>query len=271
MNKLRVKLTVPLILLLLCTALLPLPASAVTYTSYENYTAGDDSAGWAYSGNWHTQTFTTNATLPGTSHTINAVKLKLYREGVAGTFTVGIRATNASGTPIGLDLATGTLDGDTLTTNAGGIWYSTTVDEITLAANTTYAIVCRGVGTDANNQTFIRYDAAGATYTGGHRWSSTDGGVTWAADTGADYVFEVLDTPTLDVYGANVFEGYLYDGDWLITASYLNVFEPYYTGNSSRDSFYLQLTKADDTLIAQVPMPAWGYKQIGRASCRERV
>jgi len=260
MKKLQVKLALPLILILLCTALLPLTVNAVTYTSYENYTTGDDAAGLVFTGNWSVQTFTTNATLPGTSHTINTIRLKLYQLGEAGTLAVGIRATNSSGAPIGLDLSSGTLGGDTITTDAGGIWYDIEVDEITLAANTSYAIVSRGTGANATNTLGWRYNSTGATYSGGNRWSSIDGGVTWVSDAGADYVFEVFGTPAMEVHGANVYEGYLYDGDWLVVVSYKNIFEPYYTGGSSRDSFYVQLTNADNTLIAQTPMPEWGYK-----------
>ena len=252
--------TIPLILALLVTMLLPATASAVTYTSYENYTTGDDTDAEIYGAIWFAQTFTTNATLPGTSHTVNTIRLKLLKEGVPGTLTAGIRATNSSGAPTGLDLCSGTYDGTLFTSVAGGNWYDITVDEITLDVNTTYAIVCRGTGTLSTANIHWRYDTAGATYTGGHEWASTTGGAIWTADTDEDYMFNVFGSPAMEVIGANVYEGYINDGDWLIVAKAKNIFEPYYGDDTSKGSFYLQFTKADDTLIAQTPLPAWGYK-----------
>jgi len=67
-------------------------------------------------------------------------------------------------------------------------------------------------------------------------------------------------TGSLEIKGAEVYSGYLEEGDWLIVVSYNNTLEPYYGNDTSQDAFLLQLTKADDTLIAQVPLTAWGYR-----------
>ena len=72
-------------------------------------------------------------------------------------------------------------------------------------------------------------------------------------------MFEIRGRCTLDMGGANVFEGFVYDGDWLIVCNYLDIFEPYFTDSASEATFVLQFTKADDTLIGQVPVQQWGY------------
>jgi len=63
-----------------------------------------------------------------------------------------------------------------------------------------------------------------------------------------------------EIKSANAYSGYLEANDWLITIEYQNTLEPYYGNYTSQDSFLLQFTEADDTLIAQTPLPAWGYK-----------
>ena len=248
--------TIPLILALLVTMLLPATASAVTTNSYENYTAGNDNGTELYVSNWAAQTFSTNFT----SHTVSTIRLRLYQEGAAGTLTVGIRETNSSSYPQGVDLCLGTYDGELLTTAVTGDWYDVAVDEITLSVNTTYAIICSGSGVNATNNVHWLYDDSAATYSGGSQWLSTTGGTIWTADIGDDYMFNVFGSPAMEVYGVNVYQGYLYEGDWLIVAKAKNVFEPYYGDDTSKGSFYFQFTKADGTLIAQTPLPAWGYR-----------
>ena len=82
------------------------PVGAVTL--YENYNTGDDNGSLIYSTVWNAQTFT-----PASSHTILKVNLKLIKVGNPGTITVSIRATDA-GKPTGVDLCSGTTNGNTL-------------------------------------------------------------------------------------------------------------------------------------------------------------
>jgi len=253
------QLTLPLILALLLTALLPQTATAATYTSYENYTTGDDASDEIYGAYWCAQTFTTNATPPGESHTVNVLRLKMYQEGTPGIVTASIRGVNDSGAPTGTDLSSGAYDGSLMTAGATGAWYDFIVDEITLDVNTTYAIVCAGTGADAANNVHWRHDIGGATYSGGQAWNSTTGGATWGNYSAQDFMFEVFGLPAMEIIGANVFEGYVYDDDWIIVVEYKNTWEPLYSDDLAKSSFLLQLNKADGTLIGQVPMQSWDY------------
>lgn len=244
------KKTVIFILALTLASLMPVLARASGETLYESYTTGDDTNASIYTVNWVAQSFTT--TQP---HTINSLRLYLQGIGTPGTLTVGIRATNATGYPIGNDLCSGTL-----ASPAGLGWYNIPVDEYNLAVNTTYAIVASGTGTSASNCIAWRYDTDGSTYTGGDRYNSTNAGGAWTKYNTSDLLFEIYGNPSMQIYGANVYSGYMSDNDWLVVVKGINTAEPYYSTSESKSSFSLQLTKADDTLIAQTPLPAWGYK-----------
>ena len=87
-------------------------------TLKDYYNTGDDGTPTLIGGvYWESQTFTASST-----YDIGSVKLKLYRIGTPGTLTVSIRATDGNGQPTGADLASGTTDGNTLTTNTSGEW-----------------------------------------------------------------------------------------------------------------------------------------------------
>lgn len=259
MTKAFRQLTLPLILALLSVALFPVSAEATIYTSYENYTANDDADDSIFGACRSAQTFTTNSTPPGESHTVNVLRLMMYKQGTPGTLTASIYAVNSTGAPTGTQLTYGTYDASVMTTNAAGAWYDVIVSELTLDANETYAIVCSGTGADAANDIHWRYDTAGATYSGGHGWNSTTGGATWGNFTGRDFMFEVFGLPAMEIIGANVYEGYVYDDDWIVVVEYKNTWEPFYSEDLAKSSFLLQLTHVDDTLIGQVPLQSWDY------------
>jgi len=64
-----------------------------------------------------------------------------------------------------------------------------------------------------------------------------------------------------EITGAEVYSGYVEGGDWLIVIKYKNTLEPYFGNDTSGNAFRLQLVEADNsTLIAQTPLPSWGYK-----------
>ena len=67
-------------------------------------------------------------------------------------------------------------------------------------------------------------------------------------------------TGLFEVSVANVYSGYIEPNDWLIVIKYKNTLEPYYGNDTSKNAFLIQLTTANDTLIAQTPLPAWGYR-----------
>jgi hypothetical protein len=59
-----------------------------------------------------------------------------------------------------------------------------------------------------------------------------------------------------------VFQDYYASGDWLITCSYLNTYVPYYPADNPKSHFMFQLLNGA-TVLAQTPVPQWGYKPIG--------
>ena len=148
----------------------PSPVLADSPSLYESFNVGDDAAQQVYGNNWYAQTFLTTS-----AHTVSEVRLKIYRVLLPGTFTVSIRATDA-GDPSGADLTSGTIDGDILTANAAGDWYTIELTEYDLEDATTYAIVVRAVSGNATNYVGWRYDNA-AGYAGGSESDSANGGV----------------------------------------------------------------------------------------------
>jgi hypothetical protein len=154
---------------------------------YEFYNTGDDDYGWNRGGAnvWQAQTFTVGAI----GHTVDSIKLKLFRAGNPGTFTVSIRATDGNGLPNGSDLTSGSVAGTSLPTTAA--WFEIAVTQHTLSANTKYAIVCRSSTGDLSNYFAWRCDTSSPSYTSGNRAYSTNSGSTWSNDMNQDFMFEV--------------------------------------------------------------------------------
>ena len=159
---------------------------------YEYYNTGDDGYSWEYDVYWKAQTFTVGAT----GHTVSSVKLKLFRYGSPGTVTVSIRATDGSGHPTGPDLTSGTIDGNSLTTNSSGLWYEITLTEITLSASTKYAIVVRAPSGTGSNFLCWKRDGSSPTYTDGNEEDSSNSGGAWTSDATKDLMFEVWGNAT---------------------------------------------------------------------------
>jgi len=153
---------------------------------YEYYIVNDDEDRGAYGVQWRAQTFT-----PSVAHKITSVKLLLFRTNSPGTLTVGIRATDGNGHPTGGDLCSGTTDADTLPTASPYEWREITLgDGYALSADTKYAIVCRAIDGDGNNQVRWRDDETDPTYAGGIKEISANSGVDWTAQTDRDHMFE---------------------------------------------------------------------------------
>jgi len=160
-------------------------------TLYENYTTGVDGANPIATTRYHCQTFT-----PAIAHTITSVKMLLYRIGSPGTFTVAITAVDGSSKPTGADLATGTYNGNTLTADAGGLWYEITLGAGTLlSASTEYAMQVRVGGVQWTDCVLWRSDDTSPTYAGGIFGSSNDSGSTWTMVTTVDFLFEDWGNP----------------------------------------------------------------------------
>jgi hypothetical protein len=167
-------------------------------TLYEYYNTGDDSVGSVLLAHWEAQTFT-----PSAAHKITSVKLKLFRSGSPGILTVGIRATDVNGHPTGADLCSGTIDGNTLTTDPAGAWYEITLGAGCVLASTKYAIVIRISGGDIGNYVAWLCDITSPTYAGGCRESSEDSGGTWESVSYVDFMFEDWGVPLTEILRPN--------------------------------------------------------------------
>lgn len=163
------------------------------------YTTGDNNEREIYGSDWEGQTFTVGAS----GFTVTGVKLKLWRDGNPGTFTVSIRATSG-GLPTGSDLTSGSMDGNTITTTSPGEWYTVGVSSYSLDPSTEYAIVTRAVDGDIDNLVEWRTDTT-PSYGGGTEVYSTDSGQSWDSSD-ADHMFEIMGT-TIQVTATGVTSG----------------------------------------------------------------
>jgi hypothetical protein len=154
------------------------------------------SANEAYGTYWYCQPF--KCLWP---HEIWRVRLKLYREGLPGTVTIGIRKVRTEA-----DLVTATLDGNALTTDTAGQWVD--IDFTThpqLDFLTEYNIVVRATAGDASNSVHIIADSA-KTYGGGYVYYSSNSGGSWSYYGSANWAF------LFEEWGRDVSKGLEYGG-----------------------------------------------------------
>jgi hypothetical protein len=146
-------------------------------TEYEYYDTGDTGIySSIYGVNWEAQTFTVGAQ----AHTLVSVVLKLYKYNSTRDVVVSIKATDGSGHPTGDDLTSHTFSASLLG-NSPGSFYEIVMDlEISLAANTKYAIVMRqpsgGSSTDC-----IGWRTKANGYADGNLETSANSGSSWTA------------------------------------------------------------------------------------------
>lgn len=155
-----------------------------TLSLFERYNSGDNDVNSVVDPKWESQTFT-----PQTSHVIKKVRIKIYRLGLPGIVSVGIKATDVEGKPSGADLASGTINGDGFTTNSTGDWYDIDLGSgASLSSGVKYAIV---LGNNASGWARWKVNTH-SNYGGGNSLTSFDSGSTWAFctdgyDTGGGY------------------------------------------------------------------------------------
>jgi hypothetical protein len=168
-------------------------------TLQDSYTDDDDDF-VLYGAAWRGQTFT-----PSTSFYATSVKLKMYAAGSPGTVTVSIRNTSG-GVATGVDLCSGTTNGDTLTASTAGELREVAMSptSITLSAGTMYAICARAPAGDASNKLGLRQKYVGAD-AGGTRIDSGDSGASWTTDT-MDLVFYIYGTATAGGGGGGAYK-----------------------------------------------------------------
>ena len=157
---------------------------------YEYYNINDPALASLWGDFWQAQSFT-----PRSAHTVESVKLLMYRLGSPGTVTVSVKATDVDGLPDGADLCDGTTDGDTLPVEYAGEWREITLGAgAALSAGTKYAIVVRALTGDVDNYARWRHKSPAPYPRGAHVFSS-DAGATWEEDTSRDMMFEEWGSP----------------------------------------------------------------------------
>ena len=153
------------------------------------YNTGDNNGSTFGLTTWRAQSFKASS-----GYSAESVKLLLLKSasGALGTVTVSLRAVDGSSFPTGGDLAVGTTDGNTLTTDFAGEWREITFGTpYELTAEVTYAIVVRALAA-AFFGTW-RAEVPG-TFADGVGSRSTNSGSTWTIPVSTDNMFEVYGT-----------------------------------------------------------------------------
>lgn len=157
---------------------------------YEYYSILDPALANLYGIFWQGQTFT-----PWDAHSIEKVRLRMYRHGEPGVVSVAIKATDGDGLPTGVDLCSGETSGNTLPTDYTWKWRDVPVSPYYgLASDTKYAIVVRAPNGDQNSFVRWRY-ARPQPYPRGIHVFSADEGTHWRKDTARDMMFEEWGDP----------------------------------------------------------------------------
>lgn len=160
-------------------------------TLYEHFLTNNSSLPF-FSINWKAHTFTVGTVSTNENFNITSTKILIYRDGNPGTITVSIQSVDGSSKPSGVDLSSGTTDGNTLTTDFSGEWREIIMSSYELQASTKYAIVARISGGDSSNEVRWRNNNLGG-YAGGSALLSSDSGSTWST-LGNDFAFEIHGT-----------------------------------------------------------------------------
>jgi len=126
--------------------------------------------------------------IPTEDYHITKVRLFAYKTGTPGTITVTIEGLSG-GLPSGVALATGTINGTTLTSDTAGGWVEISLGAgADLTSGTTYVIVVKNSDTSSGNAIWWRALLAGG-YTGpAYNWNGT-----WNDFGARDFLFETYD------------------------------------------------------------------------------
>ena len=163
--------------------------SAITYSLYEYLNTGDSTfinfdavAGAAK----RAQTFT-----PSVNHVINFIKLKLHRVGSPGSVAISINSTSGA-SPSDTVLCSGTLDGNTLTTDGNGVWYTINMSSgCSVSAGTKYTIVVNAPNSNSASQLNWRLNTNNSYPRGEYYYFYNNSWLTYIYD----FVFEEWGTP----------------------------------------------------------------------------
>ena len=155
------------------------------------YDTGDDSAAIEYGNEEVAQSFT-----PTSHWNITSIEIKIYRVGSPTNLNgLTLYTTDANGHPDQVINSIGFSTGG-ISTDTNGVWYTVTFPSgQALTAGVKYVMRLTG-GDSAGVYLAWRYDNNDATYAGGVRLHSTDGGTNWVDQTGDDLMFRINGTVT---------------------------------------------------------------------------
>jgi len=144
---------------------------------------------------WKAQTFTVGTVGDNEDFIIKSVKVLGYRYGSSpGEVIASIKNIDCCGAPVGPDLCSGSIDGNTFTSSGNGEWYEIELSgsNCNLSASTQYALVMRNPG--GNSMNYVNWIFVySPDYLGGQRYSSFDSGGSWTPGTwGTDFNFQVI-------------------------------------------------------------------------------
>jgi len=176
----------------------------------DSFNSGDTGSSSPIKGNdWIAQIFTTSY-----NHVIKAVRLKLFRNLSPGNIIVSIKT--AGSPPSGEDLASGSINGNTITDDSGGEWYTVSFESSAfLQKGGEYAIVVRAPDASGDNYVKWRESVSGNRYLAGKKAHSNDGGDSWSEDDAEDMMFEsygFTEKSTLS-YGPRIIDKLTVGGD----------------------------------------------------------
>lgn len=166
---------------LMLMVLMSLFVAPVVASNLAAFTTGDDHDTFSGGQLWIGQSFLVS--VPGYS---SGVSLKLFREGSPGTVTVSLRLVNASGLPLGTDLAVSTIDGDTLSDNPSWVILPWEVKPKLVAGS--YALIVRAP--DADGLLRWRFNSL-SDYPGGNMLRGYPNGTSWTVHSG-DFMFQII-------------------------------------------------------------------------------
>ena len=178
-------------------------------------TVGTYEAYGAYGvGNVLGQSFTVDA---GGNFTVDAVALKLYREGAPGTIDVEIWTVDGNGNPdtgAGTEMVDGTYDGNLLTDDTAGEWIVVDLSagsSDVLVASTSYAVVVRASSGDSSNSVHWMVDDAGSVYGSGD-WCTALAGAWTSPPSGTETgSFALYSAYSSTSHQSGALEGYIFD------------------------------------------------------------
>jgi hypothetical protein len=244
----RVSLGLVIIASLYIGSALPVGAVSILHEYYN--TGGDANSIDIYGANTVAEQFTSEAI----SHTVSGISVELLRVGTPSNIYIELwnAAAGVPTTKISSAALVGTLLSTTYTK------YTVIFPTTSLLPSTQYAVVLTCPSGDNANYVQWHQDAGGglASAVGLH---SHDSGISWTSDTPADYLFEIWGGVVFQVVGANVYEDYLVDGDWLIVIDAINDY-PIYTGTTDASRYFnVQLLNvAGTSVLAATTLKNWG-------------